>query len=160
MLSSQWRSLDPPQFLSFHQCSNHTILILPGVKLIQLEIPNLYLFKSTSSSNITEEGPVFDLKWLPNLGWDLHSILNELSLLSKLEINFCLSIFSLDMGDVDGDDDISDLLLKPNKIQHNSSEIWRLFASRLSRSLGGLGGDQSVCWCFLSEGRKLARDLC
>lgn len=55
---------------------------------------------------IGKQAPVLDLKRRPDTGRILNGIANELSLTSELEIDIVLVVLALDVGHVDGDEDV------------------------------------------------------
>lgn len=76
-----------------------------------------------SRSNFIEKSPILDLKTLPNLRSILHTLLNQLSLLTNLHIDFLSRVLSLDMRHVNRDQDISTLLLQADQGQDYRREI-------------------------------------
>lgn len=67
--------------------------------------------------------PVFDLESLPDLRSILHSILDQLALPPKLQVDIFLAILAFDMRYIDGDENIRALLLQAYQIQYNGGEV-------------------------------------
>jgi hypothetical protein len=68
-----------------------------------------------SSSDLVKQIPVLNLERLPYLRRVLNSIFNHLSLLPKLQIDLFLIIISLDVGDIDGNQNICGLFFEPDE---------------------------------------------
>jgi hypothetical protein len=62
--------------------------------------------RTSHTLNLVEKTPVPNLKCLPNLCCVLYRVLNQLSLLSELQIDFFLRVLSLDVRYINRDQDI------------------------------------------------------
>ena len=70
-----------------------------------------------------EQSPVLNFQGLPDVGSVIDSIANELSLFAQLEIDIFLVVFALDVGHVDGDEDICLVLFEAQEGHDNGSEV-------------------------------------
>lgn len=107
------------------------------------------VFLPNPKSNIVKHAPVFNLERLPNPRGALNSIFNHFSLLAKLQIDVVFVVLSLNMGHINGDQDICRLFLQPDKTQHNSCEVWSRNLRFLVR-VGCLSSDESICGNILA----------
>lgn len=92
----------------------------------------------------TKQSPVLDLEALPNASGVFHSVADKLPLLSQLEIDLLLVVLTLDMGYIDGDEDICVEFLKAEQGHDEGREVWRRGALSGLSDLWCLGRYQSV----------------
>lgn len=70
-----------------------------------------------------KESPVLNLQGLPDVGSVIDSIADELSLFAQLEVDILLVIFTLDVRNVDGDEDISLVFFEAQEGHDDGSEV-------------------------------------
>lgn len=105
-----------------------------------------------ADSRIGKQAPVLDLKRRPDAGRILNGIANELSLTSELEIDIVLVVLALDVGHVDGDEDVG---LKFFEAQEGKCDGCEVGGGRLVAGLADvrcLRRDEGIRRCSSSAG--------
>lgn len=72
----------------------------------------LFIFIKCFKLSFVKQPPVLDHESFPNARCNLHSVSDELALLAQLKIDFVSIVFTSNVGDVDGDEDVGLLLFK------------------------------------------------
>lgn len=76
--------------------------------------------------NFIKQAPVLNLEGFPDPRRKLDCVANQPALLAEFQVDVVLIVLALDVGHVDGNQDISGLLLQAKKGQDDGGEIRRL----------------------------------
>lgn len=112
-------------------------------RLIAVHFARLvFLPAETSPLDLPEQRPVLNLEALPDARGVVDGVADELSLLAELEVDVLLVVLALDVGHVDGDEDVGRVALEAQKGEDDGGEVGG------GRAVGGgarcLGRDECV----------------
>lgn len=108
-----------------------------------------------STSSLAEQTPVLNLERGPDARRILDSIADELALTTELKVNVFFVVLSLDMGHVDGDEDVSLDLFEAQESHYDGGEVGGVGGVAGLLRLGGLGRDEGVGGCSVFEAGEL-----
>lgn len=122
-------------------------------------IPN-HLFHNSqfpiSYSRLAKQTPILNLERRPDAGRVLDGVADELALAAELQVDLVLVVLALDVGHVDGDEDVRLLLLESQERQDDGGKVGRRGGVAGLVDVGGLCRDEGVRGSSLS-GRKVSK---